>query len=261
MEPGLGRPARAEQAVRAESRQEPVPEPVADRDFARQQIGWEQPLDEVVVAAVAFAPRDTEHAGDRVRLQHGADDVRRRPPPLDRRTALEVERRQRPLGADPLQDLLRHFCVLREDPRRADAPCHADPRQLARRQEAETLVVRLEQLAPCVEKLLATGWVVVGNASVEHEVVVPAGDGERVELDQTEPAEDLEHRIGASFERARGGEEVACDQEASRGLGACLQPTAFPNARGFSRGPSRWPRRPRCPLRRPGSTMRGRARH
>ena len=35
--------------------------------------------------------------------------------------------------------------------------------------------------------------------------------------------EDLEHRVGTSFERARGPEEVACNEETPRGRGARLQ--------------------------------------
>jgi hypothetical protein len=53
-----------------------------------------------------------------------------------------------------------------------------------------------------VVQQFAPGRVVVG-LRVQHEVVVPTRDGQRVELDRSQPAKDLEHRIGASLERAR----------------------------------------------------------
>ncbi len=57
---------------------------------------------------------------------------------------------------------------------------------------------------------------------MQHEVVGPTGDRERVELDRAEPAEDLEHRVGASLERTRRREEVPGDEKAPRGLGSDL---------------------------------------
>ena len=166
-------PLVPEQAVRAEARQQLVPQLLARRHLVREQLRREQPLHQVVDAPVALAPRQPEHAAHRVRLEHGARDVRRRPEPVDRRPALEVERRERPLRADPLEDLRRDLGVLGEDallePRRVQPPRHAVPRQLARRQQREALVVRLEQLAPHIEELLAPGRVVVGDARVQHE--------------------------------------------------------------------------------------------
>ncbi len=166
------------------------------------------------------------HAADRVRLEHGARDVRRRPPPVDRRPALEVERRERPLRADPLEDLRRDVGVLGEDallePRRVELPRHAVPRQLARRQQREALVVRLEELAPRVQELLAPRRVVVGDARVQHEVVVAAGDRQRVELDRAEPPKDLEHRLRTALDGSRGREQVARDEEPSCDVGGDL---------------------------------------
>jgi hypothetical protein len=54
--------------------------------------------------------------------------------------------------------------------------------------------------------------------------VAPAGDRERVELDRPERAEDGEHNVGASLERARRGEEVPCEEEAACALGGDLHP-------------------------------------
>jgi hypothetical protein len=57
---------------------------------------------------------------------------------------------------------------------------------------------------------------------VKHEVVVAPGDRDRVELDRAELADDLEHRLRAARERARGREEVARDEKAPRRLGPDL---------------------------------------
>ena len=97
----------------------------------------------------------------------------------------------------------------------------AEPRELARRDEGEPLVVRLEDLAALVE-LVAPAGLVVGDARVQHEVVGPAGNRERVELDRPELAEDLEHGVEASLERSRRREEVPGDEKTARGLGGDL---------------------------------------
>jgi len=55
---------------------------------------------------------------------------------------------------------------------------------------------------------------------MQHEVVVPAGDGERVELDGTESAEHFEHAVGTALQRARRRKHVSCDEEAPCRLGA-----------------------------------------
>jgi hypothetical protein len=41
-----------------------------------------QSLEELVVATVALAPRETEHARNCARLEHGAHDMRRHPEPI-----------------------------------------------------------------------------------------------------------------------------------------------------------------------------------
>ena len=212
-----------EEAVRAEPRQLLVSELVAYRDFAREQVRREQPLDEVVVAPVAVASRKAEHAADHVRVEHAAHDARRCPvlsPQSDRRAALEVERRERTLGAYPPEHLFGHLGVLGEDSMRVHGlvPPHAVPRELARREQVQPLVVRLEQLAPPVQELVAPGRVVVGDARMQHEVVVPARDRQRVELDRAEPAEHFPNGVEPSFDRARRSEQVARNEEAPGGV-------------------------------------------
>ena len=126
-----------------------------------------------------------------------------------------------PVGADPLEHAPGNVGVLCEDARRAPARRRAEPRKLARRDEGEPLVVRLEDLAPLVEQV-APGGVVLGHARVQDEVVGAAGDRERIELDRAEPAEDLEHGVRSTLERPRGSERVARDEKATCGLGSDL---------------------------------------
>ena len=209
----------AEEAVSAVSREELVAELLPQRDLAREHVGRQQPLEEVVVAAVAVASCEAEHARDGVRLEHGTHCVRRHSEPVGRRPALarEVERRQRPLGADAFEHPLGRFRVLGEDARRIEAQRRAEPRELARRNERESLVECLEDLAALVEKV-APGRVVAGHARVQHEIVGPAGNRERVELDGAETAEDLEHRVRSSLERPRRSERVARDEKTTCGF-------------------------------------------
>src|SRR5439155_1173889 len=113
------------------------------------------------------------------------------------------------------------------------ADVHLAGEQLGREQSLDEVVVAAVALAPSVEELFAPGRLVVGDASVEHEVVVPARDRQRVELDRAEPAEDLEHGVGASHDRARGREQVARNEEAPCGVGS-----DFHGQQGYC--PARW---------------------
>ena len=156
----------------AVTREELVAELLPQGDLAREHVGREQPLDDVVVAPVAVAAREAEHTRDRVGLEHRADGVRRDAEPVGRcaTLALEVERRQRTVGADPLEDALGHVGVVGERAGGVPVRPDAEPRQLAHGDEREPLVERLEDLATLVE-LVAPGGVVVGHARVQHEVV------------------------------------------------------------------------------------------
>jgi len=111
--------------------------------------------------------------------------------------------------------------VLVDHPRRLAAEQPAEPREFAHGHERQPLVVHLEDLALRVERV-APGRAVVCDARVQGEVVAPAGDRERVELERAEPADDLHHRIRAAHERARGREEVPGDEKAACGLGGDL---------------------------------------
>src|SRR6266511_538283 len=81
----------AEQAVGTVPRQELMPELLSLRHLLREHLDWEQPFEEVVVPAIAVAPREADHARDGVRLEHGAHSVLRHPEPVLRRTSLALE--------------------------------------------------------------------------------------------------------------------------------------------------------------------------
>src|SRR4029079_9276960 len=94
------------------------------------------------------------------------------------------------------------------------APLVTEPRELLRRHERQRLVRRLEDLASFIE-LVAPGRVVARNTSVQHQVMIPAGDRDRVELDRPESTDHLEHAFGAARYRSGGCEEVPRDEKAT----------------------------------------------
>jgi len=221
------RPAGAEEAVGAVPRQHLVQKPLSLRHLLLEHVGREQAFEQVVIAGVALPPGEPDHSRGGVALEHRADGVLRQPEPVLRRAGrhLEVERRHRSLDTDPLEHLSGHRRVVGErrvvEPGPLAAHDVAKPGELRRRDERERLVAGLEDLAPLVE-LVAPGGLVAGYARVEHQVVVPARDRDRVELDRAELPDHLEHRVGASFQRARGRQEVPRDEEAAGRLGADL---------------------------------------
>jgi hypothetical protein len=179
----------AEQAVGTVPGQQLVPELFSHWHLVREQPGREQPFEEIVVPAIALAPGEADHARDGVRLEHGAHDVFRHPEPVLRRSVLglEIERRQRALRTDPREHAVGDHGVLGEDrgvePRPLAAVAQTEPGDLARRNERQRLVGCLEDLTAFV-KQVAPGGLVAGDARVQHEVVAPAGDRDRVELDR-----------------------------------------------------------------------------
>jgi hypothetical protein len=58
---------------------------------------------------------------------------------------------------------------------------------------------------------------------VQYEVVVPAGDRKWIELDRSEAAEDLQHRVGSSVEGTCRCEQLAGDEETPGGVGGDFQ--------------------------------------
>ena len=189
-------------------------------DVTREKVGRQEPLEKVVVPAVAVTAREAEYARQRVGVEHGADRVGGHPEPVGRRSlrALEVVHGERALGADPLEYSLGDVRVLLEDVLPSSIQPRAIPRELACLDEREALVVRLEDL-PALVEVVAPGRVVVGHACVQDEVVGPTGNGERIELDRSEPAEDVEHGALSSLERAGGRQRVTRDEKATCRLG------------------------------------------
>src|SRR6476620_8497313 len=98
-----------------------------------------------------------------------------------------------------------------------------EPGELARRDKRERFVGRLEDLTAFIEHI-APGGLVAGDARVQHEVVVPAGDRNRAELDRPELPEDLEHPVGAARERPRRREEMARKEKTTCLLSGDLHP-------------------------------------
>jgi hypothetical protein len=98
-----------------------------------------------------------------------------------------------------------------------------EPGELAHRDEGQRLVGRLEDLTAFVEQV-APGGLVAGDACVQHQVMVPAGDRDRVELDRAELAEDFEHGVEAPLERPRRREEMPGNEKTARGRGVYLHP-------------------------------------
>ena len=221
------RAAGAEQAVGAVAGQELVAELLSLRDLVREHLRREQPFEEVVVPEVAVAPSEADHARDGAGLEHGAHGVLRHPEPVLRRAGfpLEVAGGQRSFRADPFEHALGHRGVLGEGRAVESGPLAAhglpEPREFARRDERQRLVGRLEDLTAFIQRV-APGGLVGGDARVQHEVVVPAGDRDRVELDRPELAEDLHHGFEASRDRPRRREEVPRYQKAPSRLGSYL---------------------------------------
>src|SRR5262249_49154404 len=98
----------------------------------------------------------------------------------------------------------------------------SEPRKLLRRNKRQALVVRLEDDASLVQPV-APGRVVLGDPRVEHEVVCPPGDGDGIELDRSEAAEDLENALWARLYRAPWREQLPRHEEAPRRLGGHLE--------------------------------------
>src|SRR5579862_2841892 len=96
----------------------------------------------------------------------------------------------------------------------------AEPGELARRDEGQRLVGRLEDLPACIQLVTPCGLIAC-DARVQHQVVVSAGDGDRVELNRPELPEDLEHPV-ETRKRPRGCEEVSRDEKTARGFGRRL---------------------------------------
>ena len=219
-QPQLRGSGPTEQTVGSVPRQQLVPERVARRHDLFQELRREQPLGEVVDPAVALAPRDPEGPGLGQRLEDRPDLVGRTPVPLDRVASRDVGRRQRALRPDPVEQLIDERSMFVERglfvPYPRAVPVDPVPGELGRRDEREALVVRLEEGSLLIEEMVRHLPSVAGHARQEHEVVVPADDVDRVELDRAEPVEHREDAVRPRRERPRRREEVV-DREVAAG--------------------------------------------
>ena len=94
-------------------------------------------------------------------------------------------------------------------------PGHPVPRQLRRRDQAEPLVVGLVQPPLVVQERIGPLAAVAGDPGEEHEVVVPAGHVERIELERPEPIDHRQDALRPGRQRARRGKQVAEGEEAA----------------------------------------------
>ena len=106
-----------------------------------QQLGGEEPLGQVVDAAVAVAPGEAQDPGLGQRLEDRPDLVGRAPVPVDRRARLDVGRRQRAVAPDPLEQLLDERRVLVE----AAPACSTRLRSQATRYHGSSAVGTIER--------------------------------------------------------------------------------------------------------------------
>ena len=216
-DPELGLAAGAQQPVRPVPREQPVSGLLADGPALGQEVHGEEALGQVVDAAVAVASRDPQDAGLRERLQDRADLVRGAPVPVDRGARLDVGGGEATVPADAVQQLLHERRVLVERaaivPGAGTIPGQAVERQLRGGQDAEALVVGLEQEPPLVQERVRHLAAVAGNACLEDQVVVAAGDLERVELERPKALEHPQHALLARRQRPRRRQQVAKDKE------------------------------------------------
>ena len=215
-----------------------------------QELRREEPLREVVDAAVALAAGDRQDAGLAQRLQDRADLVGGAPVPVDGRTRLNVRGAQRAALADPLQQLLDQWGMLVEGTSRValvvEVPRQPVPGQLRGGHQRQHLVVRLVQDAIAVQEVIGPVPPITRDAGEERQVVVAAGDLEGVELERAEAVHHAHDRGWLRGERARRGEQMPHDEEAAGGRGGDVaglldhpRMVGDPGARDAGRGPAR----------------------
>ena len=204
----------------AVARQELVAQLLAFGDSRLQDVRRKQSLSEVVIAAVAVSPRQAQSAAYAERIQHGAGGAGRSPPPIDRRLALEIARAFGPFGRYRRQHFLGEGRLLADElPGPAIGPVlpgNAVVGQLTRRQQIEGLVIGLEQEPAAVQQLVCEVAAVTGHAGLEDQVVVAAGDVERVELKRAQTIDHDQNALRRCGQRTWRRQQVTDGQKPAR---------------------------------------------
>jgi hypothetical protein len=97
-------------------------------------------------------------------------------------------------------------------------PRDAVPGQLGGRDDREHLVERLEQDSLLVEERLGPLPAIASDPGVQHEIVIPAGDVDRVELDRAESIEHAHHARRFGRQQPRRGKQVVEREIAPRNV-------------------------------------------
>ena len=208
--PQLGLAAGAEQPAAAVARQQPVAALLPLRVALGQELGREEALGEVVDAEVALPPGDPDDPRPRRGLRgwpgpgSSAASTSRSPRARPRPEAGAV----RDPGFASTSSSTSGACRSKAPPRWSHVvpvPGQPVPRQLGGRHDRELLVVRLVEDAVLVQPSLGPFAPVAGDPRQEDQVVVAAGDLERVELERPDPVHDPEHALRAGRAATRGG--------------------------------------------------------
>lgn len=110
---------------------------------------------------------------------------------------LEVGRGEPPIRTDPFQHPLRDVLVVVEHLLPAGAATDTEPRELARRHERKPLVIRLDDLAAFVQ-VVTPSRVIACDPRVQNEIMAAARHLNPIELDRTQPPQNLEHSLWAA---------------------------------------------------------------
>src|SRR5215212_6315614 len=219
-DPELLVPGSAQQPVPAIPREESVLALRFHGAALGKDVRREEPLGEVVDPEIALAPDDAEDARLGQALEDRPDLVGGAPVPVDRLARAHVARQERTPVADPAEQLLDEWRVRIERP--VVVPlARSIPRppvqgQLRDGNDVEALVVGLVEAPVLVQPVVCPLAAIPGDACKEHEVVVSAGDLQRIELQRADAVDDAKDALRLRRERPRWCEEVTEREEPTR---------------------------------------------
>ena len=186
---------------------------LALRPAGRQQVGREEPLRKVIDPPAAGAPGESKDAGLSEGFEDRSDLVGGAPVPVDRRTGLDVGGRQRPVRANPPEQLLDQGRVLLKGAaavnRLGQVPGDPVPGELSSGEDREPIIVRLEKDSILVQEPIRPGALVASDPGGKGEVVIAAGHIQRVELERAEALDHAHHARGLGWQVARRRQQVA----------------------------------------------------